>query len=421
MEINELTQPKAKMSKMGGIMILLLFLGWMLGNFDRYVMSYSVISIAKDFGINATEKGLILSAFFLGYLIMQIPGGLLADKFGARKVLLAVVFVWSVFTGMTGAMTTLFGMLFVRFMFGIGEGPYTPSAGKMISMTFNPKQRGKATSLYLSSGGIAAIIAPIIAGYALISIGWRNLFFIIAGAGVIIILLFWIFLKNPTQAKKLDTAADGESAGSAAEKIHYGTIFKIPLIRNLMIANFACYTVVWGLQTWMPSYLVKTFNMNLTNIGWIQSIPGLASLIGLLCSGFIIDKLSDKQNKIAVSVMSALTSLALLLMFLGGLSVTSIVILETVISLMVGFITIYMPVVVYKKVPAEIVGGTCGTTNCAAQIGSFIAPIVMGIITDMSGGNIGSSFWFLLVMGVVLVVTLATLKFDISKYVPENA
>ena len=400
-------------------LIGLLFLGWMLGGFDRTVINFAAVPITQELGVSATETGIIISAFFAGYMLMQIPGGMLADKFGARKVLLVVVFVWSIFTGLTGVVTSFYAMIAVRFMFGLGEGPYTPSAGKIISITYVPEERGKATSLMLSSQGVVAILAPILAAYMITAFGWRNLFIAIGCAGILIVLLFYKFLKKDVD--QVSPAVAPEKNVAPAKKLSYRKVFRIPMIRNLLIANFATYTLIWGLGSWMPSYLIKSYGVDLTSAGWLQSIPGLGSFVSIVISGFVIDRLSDGTNKTIVTVSAAFCSVALFVMYRGGLSVGVLISLQTVIALVTGYLAIYMPTLVYKKIPGNIVGSTCGTTNFAAQAGSFFAPVIMGIITDASGGNIGSSFWFLLAMGVVLTLAIGTMKCDVTKYVEENS
>lgn len=128
-------------AKQRNIILLLLFVGWAIGNFDRYFINYAILSITEDLQLNPSSTGMILSAFFLGYAIMQIPGGWLADKFGSRRVLLASVFLWSVFTALTGAMWGLASMVMIRFLFGIGEGGFQPSSSKLISQTFPVSKR----------------------------------------------------------------------------------------------------------------------------------------------------------------------------------------------------------------------------------------------------------------------------------------
>ena len=129
MTTNEITK------KSRNVILALFILGWSLGNLDRYIMNYAVVSIT-GFATGCIFNSIILSAFFLGYAIMQIPGGWLADKFGAKRVLLMAVITWSIFTGLTAIAWSLTAMIVIRFLFGIGEGGFQPSSSKIIAMIF---------------------------------------------------------------------------------------------------------------------------------------------------------------------------------------------------------------------------------------------------------------------------------------------
>lgn len=392
------------------LIVFLLFLGWIIGGIDRTVINFAVIPISKELGISQTSVGFIMSAFFGGYMLMQIPGGMLADKFGPRKVLLTIVFVWSVFTAATGLAAGLTSMLAVRFLFGLAEGPFTPSAGKMLGMVFEKNERAKAFSLMLSSSGFVMILAPVFAAYMLTAVGWRNLFYIIGAAGLIIIVLFYFYLKEGR------VNAEIRPATSQAVNMPFSKILKIPMIWYLMAANFACYTLIWGLSAWMPTYLIKVFDINIRTAGTLQSIPGFGTLAGLLFSGFIIDRLSDKQNKSFLVVVSAVCTVALYLMYSGTMQVTGVIVTQTVINFITGYIAIYLPSLVIKKLPVEVLGRSGGITLFAAQSGSFFAPFVMGMIADANGGNIGTSFIYIFVMGIVLTLSMIFIKTDTEKH-----
>src|SRR3954463_13787491 len=129
--------------------LALLFLGWALGNLDRYIMNYAVLSITEDLNLSASSTGILLSSFFAGYALMQLPGGWLADRFGARKVLITSVILWSIFTGLTGAAWSLTSMIIIRFLFGVGEGGFQPASSKIISQAFPQENRARAMSIML--------------------------------------------------------------------------------------------------------------------------------------------------------------------------------------------------------------------------------------------------------------------------------
>jgi len=394
--------------------IALLFFGWVLGGLDRTLIFFAVPSMAKAFGFSATQVGLVISAFFAGYMLMQIPGGILADKLGPRKVLLTVVFVWSIFTGLTGIVTGLFSMLAVRFVFGLGEGPFSPAAGKLIAMSFPRKDVAKAGSMMLSSSAVVMILAPVFSVYMISRMGWRSVFFLVGAAGIAIVILYYLFLRP--------VAGPAAGAGRpAAAPIPFKVIFRIPMVWSLCVANFGCYTLIWGLSAWMPSYLMKGFGINLKTAGWLQSIPGFGALLGMLVSGFIIDRLNDRDNQYVVAFAAACSSLALYCIYRGGLGIASIIMIQTGVNLVSSYVVIYMGTLLMKKLPAEIVGSTLGTTNFAAQLGSFFAPFIMGMIVDFSGGRIGASFWYLFVMGAVIAVSVITMRTSVAGYLPEPA
>ncbi|MDR3672470.1 MAG: hypothetical protein P4L36_16605 [Holophaga sp.] len=108
-------------------------------------------------------------------------------------------------------------------------------------------------------------------------------------------------------------------------------------------------------------------------------------------------------------------------MYRGGIGVKTIIVIQTFISLALGYLVIYMPCLVFKKIPVEFIGRTSGTTNGAAQLGSFFAPSVMGLITDLTGGRMIASFAYLVVMGLILAVCLLTMQTNITKYLPQPA
>lgn len=152
--------------------------------------------MGADLSLTATETGLVLSSFFLGYALMQMPGGLLADKFGAKRILLIAVIVWSIFTGLTAVAWSLGALIVVRFLFGIGEGGFQPSASKIISTSFPENERSRTMSIMISSGAIMALLVPIISAYLLETIGWQAIFVIAGLLGVFIAFLYWEFIPK---------------------------------------------------------------------------------------------------------------------------------------------------------------------------------------------------------------------------------
>ncbi|MGB8461766.1 MAG: MFS transporter, partial [Priestia megaterium] len=219
------------------VILFLLFLGWSLGNLDRFIINYAILDISKDLHLNASSTGIILSSFFAGYALMQIPGGWLADRFGFKKVITIAVLLWSLFTVFTGMAWSFASIIIIRFLFGLGEGSYFPSASKGIAGWFPQQERSRAMSFLLSSGTIMGVVTPILATQLMQTISWRSIFYIIGAIGLVITVLFVFLLKEKQQREKTETSA------IPAKQMTLKEIIKTPMIWNLFIAYFSIYAI----------------------------------------------------------------------------------------------------------------------------------------------------------------------------------
>jgi MFS transporter, ACS family, glucarate transporter len=385
----------------------LLFLGWALGNFDRYIMNYAILSITEDLSLSASSTGLLLSSFFAGYAIMQLPGGWLADRFGARKVLIVSVIMWSIFTGLTGAAWSMASMIIIRFLFGIGEGGFQPASSKIISQTFPEKQRARAMSVMLSSSGIVSLFVPVVSVVLLTTIGWRVTFIIMGLIGAIIAILYWFFIKIPTNNENQVNSKNN----AGVQKVSFKMLFKTPLMLNLFIAYFTLYAVNWGLATWLPTYLVNVRGLDLISLGWVQTIPGVASLLGIYASGYLLDKLSKGREKLAGGFACVCIAVLLYLMFTAP-SVTSFIVYQTIMMFIISFVVILLPSVVLKNLPSAVAGSGMGLVNTGGQLAGFITPLAIGFIVEAFNGSYNAAFWMLIVFAFICAIALVTMNYE---------
>lgn len=392
-------------AKQRNIILLLLFVGWAIGNFDRYFVNYAILSITEDLQLSPTSTGAILSAFFLGYALMQIPGGWLADKFGSRRVLLASVFLWSVFTALTGAVWGLTSMLMIRFLFGLGEGGFQPSSSKLISQTFPVNKRAWAMSIMLSSSGIITLIVPVLSAYMLTTIGWRISFLILGAIGILITVLYWIFVKIPEDVKQ-DLK---EAAGAAPDNI-FKELLKTPLMLNLFIAYFSIYAINWGLATWLPTYLVNVRGLDIISLGWVQTVPGMAMVLAMFLSGYLIDRLKDGMEKV-VGAFSCIVVAVILYLMYNAPSVTLFVTYQTIVMFFISFVILLLPAVILKRLPSTVTGTSMGIANTGGQLAGFVTPLAIGFIVDMFNGSYNAAFIMLIVFAVICTISLLTLNY----------
>lgn len=193
-----------KIWKSRNTVIIILFIVWVTAYLDRMVMATAIPYIAEEFGLTPVSMGVVMSAFFVGYAICQIPGGLLADKFGAQKVMFTGIAWWSAFTVFTGMATSLLNMLILRVSFGVGEGIFPAASYRTVANWFPTKERGSATGIMLSSNSFGPALAPLFVVAVMAAWGWRAVFYSLIIPGILMCFLIWKFVPdNPAKSKHI--------------------------------------------------------------------------------------------------------------------------------------------------------------------------------------------------------------------------
>lgn len=305
-------------------------------------------------------------------------------------------------------------MVIIRFLFGIGEGGFQPSSSKIISQVFPEEKRAGAMSIMLSSGGIIALVVPIVSVALLTTIGWRNTFIIMGLIGAVIVVLYWFFIKDLN-----DNGRSIKQNTTSGQSSSFIKLFKTPLMLNLFIAYFSLYAVNWGLATWIPTYLVNVRGLNLVSLGWLQTIPGVAQLIGMLLSGYIINQLSKRSERIAGTVACICISVLLFLMFTAS-TVTSFIVYQTIIMLILSFVAILLPAIVLKNLPTHVAGSGMGLVNTGGQAAGFITPLAIGFIVEAFNGSFNAAFWMLIAFAFICALALLTMNFSKGELLTKN-
>ena len=356
----------------------LLFLAGLINYFDRTIVSVALPVIAADLHIGPARMGVLLSAFFWSYALMQVPIGWLADRFNVRWLYAACFALWSLTCGLTGFAASLGVMIVLRMLLGIGESIYLPGGMKAVSILFTPKDRGLASGL-VNCGTRAGLAfgAPLIASLV-VALGWHNAFFLL-GFAALLWLIPW-FLAFPRGATTVthDAAAGG---GFRLSKIH----------RNLLgmsLANIGYGYYFYLLVTWLPSYLVKGRGLSLQLAGAYAVVPYLTFTLAEPIGGWVADRLvaagyDEIVTRKSIVAVSFLTSLMLIPAALVT-DITPAVALLGGASL-VGLSTPNIYALVQRVTRGGEVGFSIGVMNLAGNISGVIAPIVTGMIVERSG------------------------------------
>lgn len=356
----------------------LLFLAALINYLDRAALSMALPEIAKDFSLTPTSEGLLLSAFFWSYALMQIPMGWLADRWNVRWLYAGSFALLSLACGLTGIVES-FGMLvFVRILLGVGASVYMPGSTKVVSMMFAPEERGLASGAFDSGTNSGIVVGMLSVAVLVAMIGWRPMFMLI-GFLALLWIIPWVLLFPPALAAPLPTKAN--------RNFLKGITFN----RNLLGASlgyFCSSYFGYMMMTWLPEYLVKVRHLTLLKAGAFSALPFLVWVLAELLGGWTADRLI-RRGMSPTRVRKGVIAVGFLagLLLIPGVWVTSASAALILISAssLVGFGAGNILAIFQTCAPPEQVGRWMGFGNFTANIGGVLSPLVTGIVISRTG------------------------------------
>jgi sugar phosphate permease len=380
--------------------VAVLFVAWGVAVLDRGAMPVALPYISRELGLKPFQSSLILSTFFVGYSLAHLPGGVLADRFGARKVATLSLLWWSAFTALTGAVSTLLQMLTVRLLFGLGEGASPGAFFKTIAVWFPKKERATATAVMFTANSIGAALSPLLVVAIMAIWGWRAVFLALLVPGVLTSLLFWKIVRDrPSDVGEMNVVDDGDSEAAQADpapahgKIAWKEILQPDIVKyffSLLIFDIA----YWGFQNWLPTYLVQVRGFSMMQMGAAASAPFLFGAFGRIIGGRLSDTIFRRQRRLLVALTQILSGVCLLLTFFAPTTWMMIV-----SQIAAGFfLSAYQSTfwaLPMSTVSQERMGIASGFINMGGQIGGLISPLIIGALLEMFNGSFAAPGVFL--------------------------
>lgn len=387
----------------------LLFLTWLISYIDRSLMPMALPLIGEEFHLSPTVLGGVISAFFVGYASMQIPGGILADKIGARKAMTLGVAGWSTFSLLTGMVSSLKALLWVRIFFGLGEGIHPPSAFKVLSAWFNSSEKAQANGFVMSSNTLGPMIAPVLFATLVRSYGWRSAFYLVSIPGFLLtIAVFWYLRDQPSEYPGI-TSSELEEIGNentTQEKVSLAELSKRGALWQLFFIYLTWDVTWWGFQAWLPSYLLKVRGFNLVNTGLVLVLPYAAGFIGVLACGYISD-LTRKRKPVLIAVL--LGNSLFMLLTATAASVKIAIFFLTVTGFFLPAIQGPFWTLVMDLLPSRVLGYSSGFINTGGQIAGVISPIIIGALIQRTG-HYSAGFLFMAISACLSAFLVFTLR-----------
>jgi MFS family permease len=375
---------------------LLLGFGVLVNYFDRVNLSVSRDALQASFGISAVMFGYLSSAYNWTYAMLQLPSGLLLDRFGVRRVGIISTVIWSVASFAAAVATGVGGLFGARFLLGIGEAPTFPANAKATGYWFPINERSLATAAFDAAAKFASAIGIPLLGLLLVYFGWRWNFAATGFISLLYFALFYAIYRNPSEDKLLTDAerefierggAQPEDRARAAKGAPLGYLLRQRKVCGLAL-GFASYNYTFYLLlTWLPSYLSTMHHVDLLHSALYTSVPWLfATLTDLVVGGWLVDALIQRGwNPVRVRQVVLIGGTICGLGILGAARAHGPAAALFWISISIGGLSAASPVgwsIPSLIAPRESVGTFGGILNFGNQLAGIAAPIVTGYVVQ---------------------------------------
>jgi ACS family glucarate transporter-like MFS transporter len=379
------------------VLAVLMFLITFMSYMDRVNLSVATPEIMREFNFTKMDIGFFQTVFFMGYAAMQVPGGILAEYFRHRIVVVAAVTWWSVFTALTAAASTFSQWVIVRGAFGLGEGPVYPALSTFVARWFNPAEKGKASSIMLSGAFVGPVFGPAITVALMLAFGWRSVFVIFGLAGLFIALGWMIFAKNSPKESPYVSAAElkyideGRNAADEDKKelAPWKSFITSTQFWAIGIQYFIVDYIMYVYLAWLPLYLMEAQNFSLAKMGIAASFPWAALCIVTLSVGAFSDRLvAAGASKAKARSYLGITGLVLcsLFLYLGAIA-TNPTMNVFWLTLSLGSLGLAFPAgwSACIDLGGKFSGSVSGWMNFWGNIGGCIAPLLTAWIATNYG------------------------------------
>ncbi|MCJ2075172.1 MFS transporter [Methylobacterium sp. E-016] len=409
-----LAMTAVKRSRVRLLIVTMLFIATTINYADRATLSIAGPSLAKDLGLDAVAMGYVFSAFAWSYVLAQLPGGWLLDRYGAKWVYAGAIFPWSAFTLMQGAVgfftgftavAVLFGL---RLLVGLAEAPVFPANARITAAWFPTAERGTASAFFNASQYFATVLFTPLMGFVVHHYGWHHVFTLMGALGIAFALLWTQVIYGPKEHPAINQGErdyieaggalldmDGRDAGVA--QVDAGRTIRQLLANRMLlgiyVGQYCITTLTYFFLTWFPVYLVKERGLSILQAGFAAVLPALCGFVGGILGGWISDRLLKRGWSLTASRKIPIVGGMLLSMVIVGCNYVQ------TDALVVGLMALAFFgkgvgalgwAVVSDTSPRQGGGLSGGLFNTFGNTAGITTPIAIGYIVQQTGSFNGA-------------------------------
>ncbi len=416
----EFTEPfqKEKESKYRWLVLFITFLAIVVTFIDRVNLSAAAPGMMKEFKWSPAVMGIVLSAFSWSYMIAQIPGGYLLDRFGIKKVYSLSFSFWGLITMATSTVSSVFGLGFFRVLLGLSEAPLYPGLTKILYTWFKKTQSAFAMTILSVALNVGLAVGAKVSTWSVHNFGWRPMF-VITGLISLIIVPVYFLLYREFSPKETPATNSGQTT-AAGKDLKWYHLLKERNILALTLGYFGANYSLYLFITWLPDYFVKQWHFSLMKTGTFAAIVFLSGLIGKPFFGWLSGYLIKRGWSVTASRKTMMVVLSLLGASIGIAAIAPNPILAAVLLAVAettgqagGSITWATAADI---TPRGMAAQTGGIQNMASGFAGIVAPIVTGFLLAATG-----SFYLpLIVAALICLLSAASYGLLLGKVEPVD-
>jgi ACS family glucarate transporter-like MFS transporter len=380
------------------LILALLFGTSVVTYIDRVNISVTARQMMPAFGLTQQQMGWVFSAFVVGYALFQIPGGWLADRWGARLVLTGALVWWSVCSVLTAVVAAspladmlgiLGALMLVRFALGLGEAVALPSFNRAVTNWMPPDSRGLGIGIAIGGIGLGSAITPPLAAWVMVNWRWEAVFYLSAGLGAVMGICWWMFARDrPEEHPWAQSSLSRDSRRSDKPNVFRPALLRSPTLWWLVMSYSCLGYVAYVYLSWFYLYLVNERGFDVLRGGIYASAPFWAILVGCPVGGWATDRLAAAYGITRGRLMAGMAGMACAgcAIVIGAFADSA---LAAVLSLSAGAGCLYFAVGAYWASTSDLskthAGALSGLMNTGANFGGALSPTLTPWMAEQWG------------------------------------
>jgi MFS family permease len=385
-------------------LVTLLGLGVIIAYIDRTNLAIALASneFKQFFALSDTGRGVLNSVFFWSYTVMQIPAGLLVDRFGVKRPLAISFVLWCMVAAATSVANVFWELVALRLMLGVAESTLFPAGLAWLAKHVDERQRGLAAGIFVSGSKWGPAIASPLATWLILGYGWRTMFFLL-GIGGLAWVIPWMLL------------AEDDKLGSARlQAVNQGAaLFRTRAMWATLIGTFCYNYFLFFSLTWLPAYLVESRNLSLSSMSVYTMFSfagtGTVAILAGAAADWMIRRGASALNTRRWFTIAGL--LAASTEVFGAMSEsTAVAVFFAIFSMTgLGLATANYWAITQTLLPGVAPGRVAGIQNTALNLAGIVAPIITGWLKQVTGSYTApmQTIWVFLIIGVAAYLFLA--------------